>query len=392
MYLMSNIFIESEIYNLNGMNIILRATKYCGILICVFMCCNISRINKQKAVYIWSILLLTVFNMILASGGSGLTEIVIIVLCFSLSHVNVTTIFKCCINTLVIGHFIVISLSLLGILKDEISSRWFGNYMGEFFAGEYIRHQMGFLSSNQVPLTLMIVYLMIIAYKKNKIKMYEHILFLILNFWCFVNFGARVSFILIIFTFVAYEYIIILEKKGIKKYRIHIMWLSYIVCMLISISSAYMYNASLSVWKIANEIFYNRIRWSHAAIENYGISLLGYGLSAGKATGSYGENLIDNAYILVLIQRGIIIGLVVVAFWGVLTYKAEKKGNSYLVLSLTIIAIASLIDDHLITYKMIPFYCVFFLDDYMQVRTDEYKSRLKHSKKIKINIRRRKIS
>lgn len=372
MYLISNIFIESEILNLTGMHSILRIVKYISILICVLSCHDNLWLNKKRTVYFWGILLLSGLNMLLVEGGSGFIEIIIVVLCFTLNKTKVSHIFKCCINTLFIGHLFIIFLSHVGVLKDEISSRYFGNYMGSFFAGEYVRHQMGFLASNQVPLTLMIVYFMLIAYKQKEVKICEHIMFLIVNFWCFFNFGARVSFILIIATLFGYEFISFMNKVSGKYLRIHIMWLAYIVCAVVSVFSACMYNVSSHIWVIANEIFYNRIKWSHAAIERYGVSLIGYGLNAGEATGAYGENLIDNGYVLLLIQKGVLIGIFVIAFWCLLAYKAEKKNNSYMVLSLVMVAVASLIDSHLVSYKMIPFYCVLTLGDYMIHKNDEY--------------------
>ena len=89
------------------------------------------------------------------------------------------------------------------------------------------------------------------------------------------------------------------------------------------------------------------------------LSILGYGLKAGQATGTNGENLVDNGYVLILLQRGIILTIMVIVMWSYLTYIAEKNRDKYMVLSLILIAVASLIDNHLISYKMIPFYCTF---------------------------------
>lgn len=362
LFVLSYVFIETELNSISRMSYILRALKYVGVFLCIFSCSYCSRIDKGKLTYFLFLLTLALANMIFVNGGSGLIEILIVVFCITVMKANVRDIFKCEIVTLLVGHVFVMFLSLIGVLNNNVTSRWFGNYMGSFFAGEYIRHQMGFLASNQVPLSLMIIYLMVIVYRKNRVKLYEHILFLVANFFCFNYFGSRVSFILIIVTFIWYEYVFLSPKKNKKKFCV--MWVIYVLCSMISLFSACMYSESSRIWITLNEIFYNRIKWSHAAIEKYGISIIGYGLSAGKATGYYGENLIDNAYILMLIQKGLLISLFVILFWSYLTYMAEKENNSFLTIALVIIAVASLIDDHLITYKMIPFYVIGFQCDY----------------------------
>ena len=259
-----------------------------------------------------------------------------------------------------VGHIIIMLLSFVGILEDHITTRWVGSYMGSFFGGEYIRHQMGFLASNQIPLTLMIVYIMFIAYKKEKITIKEQLLFLILNMCCFISFGARVSFLLIIGAFFVYC-ILRISDKFFPNWTIktNFIWILYPFCMMISVILGYFYNSGSNLWLLLNDIFYNRIRWAHAGLKHYGLSILGYGLKAGQATGTNGENLVDNGYVLILLQRGIILTIMVIVMWSYLTYIAEKNRDKYMVLSLILIAVASLIDNHLISYKMIPFYCTF---------------------------------
>lgn len=376
-YMLANIFIESEMHNIFGMDIILRIFKYMGILLCVLSCYGIERVKKNKLFYYGMLILFSGLNMLFSGGGTGLLEILIIVLCFTLYKVKSTDVFKCCIYMLLLGHLVVMGLSGIGVLKDDVSSRWVGNYMGSFFAGEYVRHKMGFLASNQIPLTLMIVYIMLIAYKKDKVSLLEHCLILIANVWCFSTFGSRVSFIIIIAIFGLYVGVLFIQKRNIKFKMPPIMWLSVVACAFISIISACLYDVNSRMWRIANEIFYNRLRWSHAAIERYGFSILGYGLNAGIATGENGENIIDNGYILLLMQRGVVIGLLVIVFWCYLLYKTEQKGNNYMVLSIVMIIGASLIDAHLVSYKMIPFYCIPLLEDYMLSSFKRYLKPLK---------------
>ena len=339
---------------------ILRLLKYMGILFLILSCYNDAKLDIKRTKIIGILIFISLINMIVFNGGTAIVEIAIIIGCFAMIRDNLKDIFKWSIYNLTVGHIIIMLLSFVGILEDHITTRWVGSYMGSFFGGEYIRHQMGFLASNQIPLTLMIVYIMFIAYKKEKITIKEQLLFLILNMCCFISFGARVSFLLIIGAFFVYC-ILRISDKFFPNWTIktNFIWILYPFCMMISVILGYFYNSGSNLWLLLNDIFYNRIRWAHAGLKHYGLSILGYGLKAGQATGTNGENLVDNGYVLILLQRGIILTIMVIVMWSYLTYIAEKNRDKYMVLSLILIAVASLIDNHLISYKMIPFYCTF---------------------------------
>lgn len=367
-YIYSCIFIESEIHNISGMDLILRFTKYFGIMLCIASRYEDLKVKEKTVRQILVMMFLVTINMLFVDGGIGLLELLVIVFCFIQNQDSIKGAFDCEIKGLLVGHLFVMFLSMIGVIQDNVSSRWFGNYMGSFFAGEYVRHQLGFLTSNQIPLTLMIVYTFVIATKQKRVKTIEHIFFLIANYWCFINFGARVSFILIIVAFIWYETIRLFSPKRCFKHKPY-MWLSYPGCAAISLVSAYLYNPNSRIWIVLNEIFYNRLRWSHAALIRYGIPLIGCGINAGKATGADGENLVDNAYVLTVVQKGVIIAIIMIFLLSYLTYRAEKANNRYLVLSLVVIAAACLIDDHLSSYKIIPFYVLAFSDVYNVINT-----------------------
>lgn len=360
LYILTNVFIESELADLGPMGKILRLLKYMGILFVILSCYNDAKLDIKRTKIIGILIFISLINMIVFNGGTAIVEIAIIIGCFAMIRDNLKDIFKWSIYNLTVGHIIIMLLSFVGILEDHITTRWVGSYMGSFFGGEYIRHQMGFLASNQIPLTLMIVYIMFIAYKKEKITIKEQLLFLILNMCCFISFGARVSFLLIIGAFFVYC-ILRISDKFFPNWTIktNFIWILYPFCMMISVILGYFYNSGSNLWLLLNDIFYNRIRWAHAGLKHYGLSILGYGLKAGQATGTNGENLVDNGYVLILLQRGIILTIMVIVMWNYLTYIAEKNRDKYMVLSLILIAVASLIDNHLISYKMIPFYCTF---------------------------------
>ena len=108
-----------------------------------------------------------------------------------------------------------------------------------------------------------------------------------------------------------------------------------------------------------NLFFNNRLRFAKEAIDFYGINILG----AGKFAGTYNstvlaENNVDNGYIALFLQNGIVIACIVIGFWMYLTYVAAKKGNAYLTLALVVLAVENLLNSYLGSYKVLPFFCI----------------------------------
>jgi hypothetical protein len=240
--------------------------------------------------------------------------------------------------------------------------------MGSFFAGKYNRHSMGFLASNQVPNTLMIVYLMYAVITNGHTNLFINVIMIALDFWCFLTFGARASFIIILGSVIIFTVYTLRREKKKKKKSKNIIWLSFSIFGLLSFASCILYNPSSLFWRNLNELFYNRLRWGQGALKNYGITIFGNGLLAGSNEGALYNNLeysniIDNGYIKTFLQRGVIIGVVIIFLWSYLLYKAQKYNKKYLVIILLIFSVVNLIDDHFLTYKVLPFYCLMLIND-----------------------------
>lgn len=358
LYMLSNILLESNVIYINSMSTILRILKYAGLLLILITCTLKHNINKKIGIAIFILFTLFLLNSFAFSGGSGLIEIGIIITCFVISGLDIGLMFKATINSLIIGHLFVVMLTVVGVLDDKVTTRYIGNnYMGTFFSGMYYRHNLGFLVHNQIPLTLMLVYLYFIAYKKENISLAFNIFIFILNYIVFHYFGSRVSFLIVLVCIFFYYIVKVLIKYHNMLFS-RVGWISYVLCCFLSLTASKLYNPNNSTWYKINEIFYNRLRFGNTVLNKYGISLFGYGLTLGSSSASLSNIVIDNGYLLIYLQRGLLIATIVIALWSYLTFKAGKKGDLYLVLVLTMLAVANLIDTHLISYKMIPFYCL----------------------------------
>lgn len=357
LYIISNVLLETQLIDSQSVSIGLRLIKYLGIAIVWAMCLQKKRGNKRVFVIMLIMLVPAFLNTVLLSGGSMLFEIAIILISYSMINFEIDYVFKHTIYALIFGHVGVILLCKVGILEDEVTSRWFGSYMGAL-AGEQVRHGMGFLASNQIPLTLMLIYFMLITLKGNNIKFWMNVIVIALALVSWNLFGSRISLGLIIFAVLCYYGVRFGEKHLRLKKLPNFMWLSFVICAAISILCATMYNSNNAIWYLINDIFYNRLRWSHAALAKYSVTFLGQGLEVGYSTGLNGENIVDNGYVLILLQRGLFLSCFIIVAWTYLGYKARQSNKLYLSLSVALIAIACLIDNHLTSYKMVPYYCL----------------------------------
>jgi hypothetical protein len=106
-------------------------------------------------------------------------------------------------------------------------------------------------------------------------------------------------------------------------------------------------------------IFNNRIRMASEAFRFYGVGLIGAGSKAVLYNSASLINVtLDNGYINVLIGDGLIIFLFILGIWTYITFIAEKQRNKYLLLVLCLMALENLINTHLGSFKLIPFFCI----------------------------------
>ena len=116
-----------------------------------------------------------------------------------------------------------------------------------------------------------------------------------------------------------------------------------------------------NVWRILNLISNNRIIMSNEAINLYGIRLLG----AGKQAVDYSfiSNItIDNGYINVLIGDGLLLMVFIIGVWTRITAVLTGKDNKYLTMVVVFLALENLVNTHLSSFKLIPFFCILFND------------------------------
>ena len=361
-YMFIMVLLESRFIDYNGFRSIISALRYLDLGLVIIYIVSEKSIGGNGIVLLLTMLVITAFNFIIFNGGTTILGIVL----FAIASRNcpLKRIFFAAIISLTIAHLFVALSSAVGIVDDTVNTRYISEITGQFFEGEYNRHGLGFLVTNQAPLAFMIVYMFFIVYKKGNVTLFQHIIAVAINFILYDLCGARIVFALSIpFTAIVYCMHIWEHKPFAFKYKYKkrfslfkmLLRLMPVVICVISFAMALLYDSTSKFYSNLNLMFNNRLYFAQENIKYFGISLFG----SGKISGTSDALLtVDNGYIITFLQNGIILGCLIIACWVYMSYIATKRNNSYLALVILVLAIENIINSHLISYKMIPMFCM----------------------------------
>ena len=146
------------------------------------------------------------------------------------------------------------------------------------------------------------------------------------------------------------------DRKAISG-RIYgkILVLIFPICTLTSILLSKIYTGTGILLKI-NSLISNRFALANKALNEYGISLFGkkiewignggYGHTFTTFEGTY--NYVDCSYVRILLDYGILFLLIVIIGFTMASVKALRENDKYLLITLSFIAIYSIIEPRLI--------------------------------------------
>ncbi|WP_201782338.1 hypothetical protein [Liquorilactobacillus aquaticus] len=258
---------------------------------------------------------------------------------FSGRNVNLERVLKAAIVTSLASLVVIILSAKLGIITDHVGVSQFR-----------IRHYLGFTyilfpSAIFFNITAMIIYIY-----KDKLKLTLLMLLLLGNYYFYVMTRSNLSFylavVLIILSFFA-------RKNNFKSHFAFLSCFSYIIFFVISYLIIRNYSPS-NLWMYhLNLILENRIALGQESLDLFGIHLFGsdvqwqgFGLDFNNGVVPIGNYLyVDNFYINILQQYGIIYTFLFILFLTILLFKSYKKKNYYMVIILSMFAIHGLIDD-----------------------------------------------
>lgn len=361
LYLINGILAESQYSLLQPYSTILTVMRYLDLA--AFAVLGVSRsgkMNKTRMILGLVTLGITVITVLFYDGGIGILFIIFILMAGK--NRDLSTIFKTTVITIVATYLFVILSSQVGIIPDNVGTRWIGNYAGSFFAGEYVRHAMGFLVSNQVPVTFLMVYILIIGWTKGNISLWLNTAFALINIYLFYNFGSRIVFVVTFVAIIVFYGIKIREKLGkISRHKTgkrSVLTYSFIGAAIISFAVSLLYTSSSSTLQYLDVFFNHRISMASEAIKYYGIHFIGMGKDAATYNGALNTVTVDNGYVSLFIQNGFVVGIIVIVALTYITQKATYYKNRYILWALVIFAALNMINADLISYRAIAWYCI----------------------------------
>ena len=121
-----------------------------------------------------------------------------------------------------------------------------------------------------------------------------------------------------------------------------------------------------------------RITIMKRALRLYPLTFGGYGDMFQNIHDPSNYLVLDNGYISLFVERGIIMGLFIIAAILLLIYKANKTHDLYLLLYLFVFVVANCIDASFLLYKSLPIYCIL-----INTGTPHYVEWVTHKQKFK---------
>lgn len=131
---------------------------------------------------------------------------------------------------------------------------------------------------------------------------------------------------------------------------------SYIICATISIYLSVNYNKYSNFYKEVDKLLSSRLRIGNMMYNDYGVKLLGQQIDdhgwGGSLEFKYDKyNYIDCSYLRVLLKYGLVIFSIVMIANFVISIKLYKDGNYLELIIFTLIAMNSIIAQHLIDFS-----------------------------------------
>ena len=292
------------------------------------------KLNRKLIIFIAGIGLVSVmvyFNM------GAFNPILAVLFLFGCRKCNPKKVCRVHLYSVSISLAIIFASAILGIIDNIELSRESSIYT-------VARYGMGFKNATWFGY---IFYLFVDYFylkldcKNKKIK---HSAYLIIFFLAIVSFylsKGRLEFISTFLLIIAINHSDIISKhKGLKK----LLVFSFIIMILISFATTYLYVIGDPVAQSINRALNSRLKFNAMGYSKYGISLFGkyvemQGISQTNADNWWNYFYIDNFYVSYLIQYGIIWMVLALIFLTLINAKLAKDKKDILLIFMSIVAL-----------------------------------------------------
>lgn len=356
-FIVNQVCAESQFNDIASIRICLKLIRWGLILYFSFIIVLRNRYLLNKSMRLTVILAVTaIINMLLFHGK--ILVLILILIMIASYGCSMTVMLKTHIGAIIIGYLFVIVSTLAGILEDKISIKILNNLDRFFLPSAGVRHTMGFLVPNEIPIALLFIYLMLILLMDNCFKKKYHIPFLIINCIVYYFFASRTVCLLVFLIAIIHCFAMRKETKFLQLGALASKG-AMLLFLIASVIFPAIVNVENKFIERLNVLFTARISIMQKALERYPLTLGGYGDKFVSIRDINDYLVLDNGYIYLFVTRGIILGILILLVWWGLINIAKKQKNIYMMLVVLIILIENCIDSSFLLYKAFPMYCIF---------------------------------
>ena len=304
-----------------------------------------------KEIFLFIICVFGIFLMRKNYSGGALFPLFFFI--YSARNIKLEKIMK--ITYIVSGILLIIIIlsSKIGIIPNYISN-----------SGGRIREYLGFTYALYPSMLLFNITACFVYYKKDKIKLFDIVVFGVLNLMMYKYTDSRLSCVLALFIMII---AFVLPKNRILKSKMltSILLLIYFVCFSFSYVLTMNYDDSKTFYRDIDKMLGYRLYWGNNYVKNNKISLFGDGgnfVGAGlnydgtKTNEDY--NYVDCFYINVMMKYVIIFITFYILLYSYIMFLCRKNKDYLLLYILAVFAIHGLIDDLMINLYYNAFWLV----------------------------------
>lgn len=359
---------QSQFNEMEYLSLLLKLSRWVLIIYFALLIIWKGKYPYNKRGLFWlCFLIIAIIEMLFFNGK--LLLIILFVLVIASYKTNVNYLINIHIKALIFGMIIVSFSSWLGILDILGVYKQFDNISGFLFKQSNIRYAFGFINSNIIPITFLYLYLYTVLIKKDNYKWYMDVFAVIVNYLVYLLCGSRVCILLLLFA-VILRILIQIDKKRFLSFSAPMAVALLVSCIMFSLilPSSPLYATSFIA--IIDKFLTARITIMRNVLAKFPITLFGYGEVSIDNSVEY--LVMDNGYIALFVMRGLIIGMIFMAFILIMINISKKKKDPYLMMFIIIMILANIVDNSILHYITFPIFIMSF--NIMKIRKNRGRS------------------
>lgn len=318
-----------------------------------------------KIIYDWKndkskitipMIIITIVSIIVYFFSKSKSILILILILFALRNTDREKLIRIALKTYIIIFFTIIIGALLNFIPDLI-----------YPTSKLVRHTIGFSYPTVTAGLYLMLVMMYVYNRKSKITIYEIITMELINVFLYKYTYGKTSFILVtvillIMTLQKVKFVYkFFNSKFSKKILKVCCYIMPTVLLIIILVVTLLYGFNNSMANKLSIILSNRIELGYNAFKEYDVTLFGqktqwngwggFGYNKDIDVNNFVYNYVDNSYVRVIINYGIIMTAIVIGSYTIILIQSYNKKDYWLVFEIFIILILAEIEPCLINFN-----------------------------------------